>query len=104
MFTQAEKGYLALTLCFLAAGSGIKAYRHASIRLGPFPDQAFLASQASKAKTDSLHSGALPQTDSAFRLDSTVGDTATGPSLIRSAVNGSSSGVSGRDGRSADAG
>ncbi|MEO7426945.1 MAG: helix-hairpin-helix domain-containing protein [Fibrobacteria bacterium] len=38
MFTKAEKGYLALTLCFLAAGSGIKVYRRAAVQLGPFPD------------------------------------------------------------------
>jgi competence protein ComEA len=37
MFTRAEKGYLALTLFFLAAGSGIKAYRHSLVKLGPFP-------------------------------------------------------------------
>lgn len=38
MFTKTEKGYLILTLGFLAAGTGIKAYRHASIRLGPFQE------------------------------------------------------------------
>lgn len=36
MFTKTEKGYLVLTLAFLAAGSGIKAYRHAAVKLGPF--------------------------------------------------------------------
>ena len=38
MLTPSEKGYLVLTLCFLAAGSGIKAWRHVHVKLGPFPD------------------------------------------------------------------
>ena len=38
MFTKTEKGYLVLTLAFLAAGTGIKAYRHAAVRLGPFQE------------------------------------------------------------------
>lgn len=43
MLTRSEKTYLILTLAFLAAGSGIKAWRKSSIRLGPFPDSATLA-------------------------------------------------------------
>lgn len=43
MFTRSEKTYLMLTLAFLAAGSGIKAWRKSAIRLGPFPDTATLA-------------------------------------------------------------
>ncbi|MDB5049839.1 MAG: hypothetical protein JWO30_2910 [Fibrobacteres bacterium] len=65
MFTRAEKGYLALTLFFLGAGSGIKAYRHASVRLGPFPDPAFGAPPSSSVKADSLPGqGARPDSTS----------------------------------------
>jgi competence protein ComEA len=53
MFTRAEKGYLALTLFFLAAGSGIKAYRHAGVRLGPFPDPAASDSSTASLPADS---------------------------------------------------
>ncbi len=53
MLTRTEKSYLVLTLAFLAAGSGIKAWRHASVRLGPFPDLATLA-QDSVRSADSL--------------------------------------------------
>jgi competence ComEA-like helix-hairpin-helix protein len=53
MLTRAEKTYLALTLAFLGAGSGIKAWRHATVKLGPFPDPATLA-QDSARTADSL--------------------------------------------------
>jgi competence ComEA-like helix-hairpin-helix protein len=45
MFTRAEKGYLALTLGLLAAGSGLKALRLAHVRIGPFADPAFVDSR-----------------------------------------------------------
>jgi competence ComEA-like helix-hairpin-helix protein len=90
MFTRAEKGYLTLTLAFLAAGSGIKAYRHASVKLGPFPDQAFGVSRLAAAEPDSLPSGALPPPDSSFRMpiDSAMApDTIAGPASAGPAVN-----------------
>jgi competence protein ComEA len=43
MFTRAEKGYLALTLGLLAAGSGLKAWRLSGVRIGPFQDPSFAA-------------------------------------------------------------
>ncbi|MDQ3001571.1 MAG: helix-hairpin-helix domain-containing protein [Fibrobacterota bacterium] len=58
MFTRAEKGYLALTLFFLAAGSGIKAYRNVSVKLGPFPDPAFAAEKSVSARSDSTSAAA----------------------------------------------
>lgn len=57
MFTRAEKGYLALTLFFLAAGSGIKAYRNTTVRLGPFPDPAFASERTSVPLSDSASAG-----------------------------------------------
>jgi competence protein ComEA len=43
MFTRAEKGYLALALGLLAAGSALKAWRLSGVRIGPFPDPYFTA-------------------------------------------------------------
>jgi competence protein ComEA len=67
MFTKTEKGYLILTLGFLAAGSGIKAYRHAAIKLGPFKEateknvtEAAVAADAGTASAESDSSLALP--------------------------------------------
>lgn len=56
MLTGTEKGYLVMTLVFLAAGSGIKAYRNTSIRLGPFPgpSAALLGASAPPSGTDTL--------------------------------------------------
>ena len=51
MFTKTEKGYLILTLGFLAAGSGIKAYRHAAIKLGPFKEAASPLAEAASHTT-----------------------------------------------------
>ncbi len=62
MLSKTEKGYLALTLSFLAAGSGIKAYRRASVRIGPYPDPIFQASAAALSPSDSL--AALTRVDS----------------------------------------
>ena len=81
MFTRAEKGYLALTLFFLAAGSGIKAYRNVSVELGPFADPAFAAEKASVAASDSISVGA--------RTDSAAAD----PGGLFSGVNDSSNNV-----------
>jgi comEA protein len=71
MFTRAEKGYLALTLFFLAAGSGIKAYRNTTVRLGPFPDPAFASERTPVPHQDSASAGngidsALPVPDDRF--------------------------------------
>jgi competence protein ComEA len=46
MLTGAEKGYLAMTLFFLATGSGIKAFRHASVEIGPSPEAPPAVSEA----------------------------------------------------------
>lgn len=48
MFTATEKKYLTLTLVFLATGSGIKAYRHAHVQIGPMEDSRFLAADSTK--------------------------------------------------------
>jgi competence protein ComEA len=61
MLTRAEKGYLALTVFFLAAGSGIKAYRHSLVKLGSFPAVA----SSSRTGTDSA-SGPAGSASSAF--------------------------------------
>ncbi|MDB5104070.1 MAG: competence protein ComEA [Fibrobacteres bacterium] len=75
MFTKSEKGYLALTLFFLAAGSGIKAYRHSGVRLGPFADPAFASGNPGKAgapapdstASDSVGASSSPDSLSAGR-------------------------------------
>jgi competence protein ComEA len=46
MLTTAEKQSLAITLCFLLIGGGLKAWRQAKVRLGPFEDHAATAGQA----------------------------------------------------------
>ena len=96
MFTRSEKTYLILTLVFLAAGSGIKAWRKASIRLGPFPDAATLALDSSRTASlpDSLDTAGAQNTmadgsaslggpvpvDTALQVkDSSMGSTAGGP-------------------------
>ncbi len=59
MFTSAEKKYLALTLVFLATGSGIKAYRHAYVQIGPREDPRILAADSAQGRppADSMGSG-----------------------------------------------
>ena len=57
MLTRSEKTYLCLTFAFLAAGCGLKAWRRATVRLGPFPDTATLA-QDSAHSVDSLSANA----------------------------------------------
>ena len=74
MFTPAEKKYLLLTLIFLVSGSGIKAYRHSKVKIGPIEDSAFLlldslASQPSQS--------AQPESDSIQRPVSTPSATKT---------------------------
>ncbi|GEM_PF-2099580 len=69
MLTKAEKGYLVLSLCFLAAGSGIKAYRHTGMKLGPFPDPGFVQAKFASVSADSLRPDSAGPTmgDSAAR-------------------------------------
>jgi competence ComEA-like helix-hairpin-helix protein len=62
MFTRAEKGYLALSLGLLAAGSGLKAWRLSGVRIGPFQDPTFTTVKT--AKSD------LPDVDSSARTAS----------------------------------
>jgi len=59
MLTRSEKTYLALTLVFLASGGGLKAWRRATVRLGPFPDRTTLA-QDSVGAADSMSRAAIP--------------------------------------------
>ncbi len=66
MFTSTEKKYLALTLFFLATGTGIKAYRHAKVRIGPMEDPVFAA-------LDSLPS--QPKIDTAIASSTNLVDT-----------------------------
>ena len=54
MLTHAEKGYLALTLAFLATGSGIKAWRRATVRIGALPDPVTLAMDSTRMAADAL--------------------------------------------------
>lgn len=69
MLTVAEKGYLAMTLFFLATGSGIKAYRHVSAEIGP--------------SIDSLPAAPLSQeVDSDTARDSAAGGDAS-PGVVR---------------------
>jgi competence ComEA-like helix-hairpin-helix protein len=84
MLTRSEKTYLALTLAFLAAGAGIKAWRRASVRLGPFPDAATLAQ-------DSLRAGA------SVRAGLSAGEASgAGPADPVPAVPAAGSGAAGR--------
>lgn len=43
MFTTTEKKYLALTIFFLATGTGIKAYKHNKVKIGPMVDSALVS-------------------------------------------------------------
>ena len=65
MLTSAEKSYLALTLAFLVAGSGIKAWRRATITVGPVPDAVTLALDSSRVQADSVRA----ENDTAGRVD-----------------------------------
>lgn len=53
MLTRSEKTYLCLTLAFLATGFGLKTWRRATVRLGPYPDASTLAQDSAHA-ADSL--------------------------------------------------
>lgn len=84
MFTTTEKKYLALTLIFLATGTGIKAYKHTKVKIGPMVDSALvyqdaLAKQNSKPNADSL---SLPEPgfkpDSVQQLDSLESESGFG--------------------------
>jgi competence protein ComEA len=102
MLTRAEKGYLALTFAFLAAGSGIKAYRHASVRLGPFPETAPISDTVERAAgVDSGTAAGVdpdPSTPSAFdSMDSAA--SGTDPAVSESSSAGSGSPAGGGDGR-----
>lgn len=71
MFTRSEKTYLIITLVFLAAGSGIKAWRKSAIRIGPFPDTTTLALDSARA--DSLP-GSLPDGLDTVAVQNTMSD------------------------------
>ena len=60
MFTRAEKTYLALALAFLASGSGIRAWRRATIGLGPFPDAATQSLDSARTADSARASDAIP--------------------------------------------
>jgi competence protein ComEA len=92
MFTKTEKGYLILTLGFLAAGSGIKAYRHAAIRLGPFKD---VPQAAEKERPQAAEATAATVAGTASAAsDSSLARPDAGPdSLIGPGVSDSSSGI-----------
>jgi competence protein ComEA len=66
MFTRAEKGYLALALGLLAAGSGLKAWRLSGVRIGPFPDPSFqsVADSRTRASADTGDAGEKRTSDS----------------------------------------
>ena len=88
MFTSTEKKYLALTLVFLATGSGIKAYRHSHVQIGPMEDSRFPAADSAKTPlpTDSLigasSSGPVNPSDSIAPAGPKVWDSSSGPSSL----------------------
>lgn len=84
MLTRSEKTYLALTLAFLAAGFGLKTWRRATVRTGPFPDPATLAQDSSRS-ADSL--AALTAAPPAPAADSgaVLSDSAAAPAATASA-------------------
>lgn len=75
MLTRAEKIYLAMTLGFLAAGSGIRIWRKASVRIGPVADAATLT-------LDSLRSAdSLRAVDSTRSADATPAPDTASPAM-----------------------
>jgi competence protein ComEA len=60
MLTRSEKTYLAMTLVFLAAGGGLKAWRRATIHLGPFADTATLAQDSAQVPDSMARAAADP--------------------------------------------
>ena len=60
MLTRSEKTYLAMTLVFLAAGGGLKAWRRATVHLGPFADTATLAQDSAQAPDSLARAAADP--------------------------------------------
>jgi len=93
MLTRSEKTYLTMTLAFLAAGGGLKAWRRATVRLGPFADAATLA-QDSLPAPDSL---ARPAGDPRPFADT----GASGLSLLRTAGEDSAAAAAARAGEAA---
>jgi competence protein ComEA len=63
MFTRAEKGYLALALGLLAAGSVLKAWRLSGVRIGPFQDPFFMAVKTAPSAPSVADSGGKPLVD-----------------------------------------
>lgn len=61
MLTRSEKTYLALTLGFLAAGSGIKAWRNSALEIGPVPDTATRARDSLRIADSAAHAGEGPE-------------------------------------------
>lgn len=78
MFTKTEKGYLILTLGFLAAGSGIKAYRHAAVRLGPFEEAVPPMADASSPSAEMHSPAAETVSPDSQAMDSTLSGPAPG--------------------------
>jgi competence protein ComEA len=79
MFTKTEKGYLILTLGFLAAGSGIKAYRHAAVKLGPYKDAPENAAPENAAAEKEAPDSSLARADDGMdSLSVTVRDSSRG--------------------------
>jgi competence ComEA-like helix-hairpin-helix protein len=89
MLTRAEKGYLALTLFFLATGSGIKACRHAGVRIGPFADPGAPTGSSPAASDSALgHSPGDSISGTASESNSTVSDSAgSDPARVNEALN-----------------
>jgi competence ComEA-like helix-hairpin-helix protein len=54
MFTTTEKKYLALTVFFLATGTGIKAYKHTKVKIGPMVDSALVSRDSVEILTANL--------------------------------------------------
>jgi len=98
MLTRSEKTYLAMTLVFLAAGGGLKAWRRATVRLGPFPDRTTLAQDSAQAP-DSLARPAAdspPFADTGSSLHRTVGADLTEAAQPRRKATLEGSGFSGK--------
>lgn len=111
MLTRSEKTYFALTLVFLASGFGLKAWRRATVRLGPFPDAETLVQDSIRAidssraagPSASADSGGAPATDprpageGLMASDSSAAPIASaGPVEAAAAPLRSSAGTSGR--------
>ncbi|MBW8888715.1 MAG: helix-hairpin-helix domain-containing protein [Fibrobacteres bacterium] len=79
-----------MTLVFLAAGGGLKAWRRATVRLGPFPDRTTLAQDSAQAADSLGRASADPPSiaDTGGSLDSFHRTAGADSTLATSALPG----------------